>query len=745
MTLYVYAITFLLVLSVNNLISQEVKGKLLDTDHNPIMGAYIQNISSNTHAHTNEDGNFKISSTSVGDSLLLGSFGFQKLNYMISQDDIANNVELILEEVPLQLSEVVIRPQINGLSVISDIDMRTSPVKSSQEILQKVPGLIIGQHAGGGKAEQLFLRGFDIDHGTDIALSVDGMPVNMVSHAHGQGYADLHFLIPETIDKIDFGKGPYYSKYGNFGTAGYVNFETKKSVEDEGLIKLEYGDFGWNRGLAMFNLLNTRKDKAYIATELTRFDGPFESSQNFSRLNIFGKYVGYFKNGGNLSATISHFTSTWDASGQIPERAVENGSITRFGAIDDTEGGSTSRNNINLSFRKILDDDTFIRINSYYSKYAFLLYSNFTFFLEDPINGDQIKQSESRDMYGSNAELNRNLSWGNADLILKLGAGCRSDVIKNDELSHTLNRKEVLNNIQLGDVRETNTFGYINMEANVGRFTIDPALRIDYFDFGYVDGLSDAYENQKNNKAIFSPKLNVLYNRGKDIQYFLKSGIGFHSNDTRVVVARNAKDILPAAYGADLGTIWRITPELIMNTAAWYLYLEQEFVYVGDAGIVEPSGKTERYGWDFGMRYQLIDGLFFNTDITYTIAKSIEEPKEQNYIPLAPDLTIAGGLNFTDFGKFSGGIRYRYLDNRPANEDNSLVAKGYFIADLNMNYQLTKNVQFGLSVDNIFDTEWNETQFATESRLKNEIASVEEIHFTPGTPFFVKGSLSYTF
>ncbi len=213
--------------------------------------------------------------------------------------------------------------------------MQTSPVRSSQEILRKVPGLFIGQHAGGGKAEHIFLRGFDIDHGTDVAISVDGMPVNMVSHAHGQGYADLHFLIPETISKIDFGKGPYYSDIGNFGTAGYVQFKTKDVLESSQL-SLEYGAFNTTRTMAMLNVLDTENHSAYLAADYTVSDGPFESSQNFSRNNFFAKYAGNISDKEKLNAIASHFNSTWDASGQIPVRAVKSGLITRFGAIDDT-------------------------------------------------------------------------------------------------------------------------------------------------------------------------------------------------------------------------------------------------------------------------------------------------------------------------------------------------------------------------------------------------------------------------
>jgi outer membrane receptor protein involved in Fe transport len=245
-------------------------------------------------------------------------------------------------------------------------------------------------------------------------------------------------------------------------------------------------------------------------------------------------------------------------------------------------------------------------------------------------------------------------------------------------------------------------------------------------------------------KAILSPKLNFYYNAKDNLQLYLKSGLGFHSNDARVVVANSGEDILPRSYGTDLGTIWKPFPKLVVNSALWYLFLEQEFVYVGDAGIVEPSGKTRRYGLDLGLRYQINDWLFLDSDATYTHARSIDEPEGEDLIPLAPDFTFTGGVSIDDFNGFSGGIRFRYLDDRPANEDNSIVAEGYFVTDFNINYRM-KNVTLGLMVENLFDVDWNETQFATESRLQNETQSVEEIHFTPGTPFFIRGIVTYNF
>lgn len=718
-----------------------IKGVVVNALNQPLEAAYIYNLNSESHAHTSETGVFVLLNSKPGDSIRVGLLGYKTQTLALAS---AMDLRITLQEKAFQLDEMVITEELNTVSTISRLDLKVTPVNSSQEVLRKVPGLFIGQHAGGGKAEQIFLRGFDIDHGTDISLSVDGMPVNMVSHAHGQGYSDLHFVIPETINKVDFGKGGYYADEGDFSTAGYVNFETRDYLK-ESSISVSAGQFNTLRTVGLFDLMeNAANQNAYMALEYIATDGPFESPQNFNRVNLFGKYTMFSPDNDKLTLTASHFTSRWDASGQIPQREVDNGNITRFGAIDDTEGGTTERTNFNVTYDSYINDNTSLSTNAYYSHYAFELFSNFTFFLEDPVNGDQIKQKEDRQIFGANSALTYNIFLGETELTLTSGMGLRHDIISDIELSKTLNRTETLEFIQLGDIDQTNIDAFVNAEFEFGKLKVAPALRLDYFKFLYNDALQSNYETQSETKTLLSPKLNFYYAPQPNLQLYLKSGLSFHSNDTRVVVANGGEDILPRSYGTDLGSVWKPFPKLVVNSALWYLYLEQEFVYVGDAGIVEPSGKTRRYGVDLGLRYQMTDWLFLDTDATYTNARSIDDPEGENFIPLAPDFTLTSGLSVTDFNGFSGGLRVRYLDDRPANEDNSIVAEGYFVTDFNINYRINK-VNLGIAVENLFDVDWNETQFATESRLQNEAQSVEEIHFTPGTPFFIKGMISYSF
>lgn len=331
-------------------------------------------------------------------------------------DDQTTSIRTCLTVTPITLTTVTVSAlKSHDQQLISSLDIRLRPVNNSQEILRLVPGLFIGQHAGGGKAEQIFLRGFDLDHGTDIRLTVDDMPVNMVSHAHGQGYADLHFVIPELVEGVDFAKGPYRSDKGNLATAGWANFRTRTAL-DQSFAKLEVGQYNTVRAVAGLNLLgrnglfnrsknesNTdQSQSAYVASEYSYTNSYFDNPQRFRRLNVLGKYHSHLSENTNLMLTGSTFWSQWNHSGQIPDRAVESGLIGFFGSIDPTEGGETSRTNINAQLVTVTPHNHTLKSQFYYSNYNFELYSNFTFFLRDPVNGDQIRQKEHRNLFGYN-------------------------------------------------------------------------------------------------------------------------------------------------------------------------------------------------------------------------------------------------------------------------------------------------------------------------------------------------------
>lgn len=679
-------------------------------------------------------------------AILFLFLSFIAANEVIAQTQLQEKqVDTLAVEAPIvQLKDLVLEPNTKlQFSTISKLDLALHPVKNSQELLRKVPGLFIAQHAGGGKAEQIFLRGFDCDHGTDVQVGFDGMPVNMVSHAHGQGYADAHFIIPETIQQIDFGAGPYYTQHGNLNTAGYVNFASYQKIP-KSILQLEAGRFDSYRTLFMIDLIKNKPEKqsAYLAAEMNFTNGPTQNKQGFQRYNIFGKYHLRINDETALTVSLSSFKSDWNASGQIPSRAVDNGIIDRFGSIDPTEGGQTERHNANLILNHGFNNGHQWVNQIYYSRLQFNLYSNFSFYLNDPIQGDAINQAESRNLLGYSSTYKTQAFFGNTTLKTTYGLGFRHDATQDSRLSSVVKRN-FLSNIALGNIQETNAFAFMQKELHVGKWLLEAGLRVDYFHFNYENQLTTSqFPSQA--KAILSPKLNLQYTLNKSLQFFVKAGKGFHSNDTRVVVANTGKDILPAAHGADLGIMFKPTKQLFIQMAYWQLYLAQEFVYVGDEGNIEPSGASLRKGIDLSIRYQLSKHIYSNASLNLTKPRSLNTAKGEDYIPLAPTFTSVGGIYYKAATGWNGGLNYRYIQNRPANEDNSIVAKGYFLIDAVINYTQPK-YEIGLSVENLLNSQWNEAQFATTSRLQYEPAPVTELNYTPGTPFFAKLKLAVYF
>lgn len=697
------------------------------------------------HVIANELGSFRIQNIEPGTYTFLVSFvGYESYSRVIAVNDgQTTNADINLKTGNIHLSDVTVTAGENNVNTFTPLDMRLRPANTSQDLLRMVPGLFIAQHAGGGKAEQIFLRGFDIDHGTDVNLEVDGLPVNMVSHAHGQGYSDLHFVIPELIQRVGFNKGPYYASKGDFTTAGYVDFQTKNHL-DQNFVKIEGGQFGNLRAVAGVNISNAMKSKTtgYVASEFFRSNGYVESPQNFTRVNIASKLSRPFGDRDVLTGSLSFFKSQWDASGQIPSRAVEQGIITRWGSIDDTEGGETMRANFSLKHVHQFTNGSYLEQQLYTSRCDFNLYSNFTFFLNDPIHGDQIRQAESRMIYGYKTSYIHSGSILGMVLNSEAGAGLRSDDITGIRLSHT-QKRSFINETKLGHILESNVNAYVSETIDLtDRLSVNASVRFDYLKFAYQDHLMNTDKSVV--KCIASPKLSVDYQLNSSTELYFRSGLGFHSNDARVVTAKEGVDILPRAYGFDLGTNSKITDHILINVAVWHLGLAEEFVYVGDEGIVEPSGETVREGVDFSVRYQALDWLFLDTDINITRPRARDIPKNEAYIPLAPRFSSIGGFTFRFKNGLNGSLRYRYLGDRPANEDNSVVARGYFLSDAILNFT-RRSFEIGISAENIFNRKWNEAQFDTESRLQNEIDPVSEIHFTPGTPLFAKIKMTIFF
>ncbi len=742
-------ILFLLLLAAGApLCAQSVlKGRITDAENNsPLCYAVVTTGSARRGVITDANGHFQISIPAAETSLTISLIGYR--SQTLHWTPAIGNVQVKLIRGTIDLKMVTINPQSNQGSFhsLSAIDLHLRPVNSSQDLLRLVPGLFLGEHHGGGIAEHIFFRGFDADHGTDVNVSVDDMPVNLVSHAHGQGFADLHFVIPELVTAYEFGKGPYYAGKGDFTTAGFVDFHTADQLE-KNIVKIEGGQFNSGRIMTALNLLGAkakeREESAYISGEFAYTDGPFDFPQHFPRINLFGKYNTKLGTGEKLTITASTFSSKWRSTGSIPERAVEDGQIGRFGYIDSLQGGNTSRTNFIAKLSSVLSDKLTMENQVYYTRYHFDHHYNDTYFSEDSVNGDQLKQHEDRDLAGYNGKLTHHvyLKKG-ADLSSAAGWGFQYNAVYNSELSHTTTSHEVLEYLQLGNIHETGANLWLDENLRSGRWLFNAGIRLDYFHFRYQDKVNAPLPDR--GKAIVSPKINVEYTLSPALQFYIKTGKGFHSNDARVVTGNEGHYILPAAYGADVGVNWKPIDRLYINAAVWYLYLEQEFVYDGDEGTLEPSGKTGRRGLDFSARYQMTDWLFLVADVNWSRARDLAAGKGEDYIPLAVPLSGTGGLNVRLPGGWNGGLSYRYMKNRPANEDNSLIAKGYFVNDLTV-YYTRKKYEAGLEIQNIFNSKWREEQFAVASRLRGEPEPVEAVNFTAGTSFFAKLKLAVFF
>ncbi len=720
--------------------------------HVPISGVTVILLPGSHTDATDESGRFSIQTKGAHvRTLSFSAVGYQKKQLSISQFTSGSSVQLSPQQT--QLADVVVSGNAaNPYKSISETDIKLRGVSNSQEVLRIVPGLFIGQHQGGGKAEQIFLRGFDNDHGTDIRLDVDGMPINMVSQAHGQGYADSHFIIPETIEGVSYQKGSYDAQKGDLAVTGAVDYHTLNTLSDN-VVRLEAGQYNTYRLMTMVNLLNDKarlKDQSwYAATEYRYSDSYFDHPQHFQRFNFFTKYNGRLNPHNWLTVSASAFYSRWDASGQIPESAVNEGIVGFYGALDPKEGGITSRSNLNVQLVTTLGNQDEIRNQVYYSRYKFDLHTNFTFYLIDTVNGDEIRQKEARNLYGYNGSYRHEGYINNIKFITLAGLNARLDATTNSELSHTVNRYTLINPVKLGDITELSTGVYVEETVTFNpRFSLNAGLRFDQFYYRYHNklagdttfsgaGIYTAHNN------IISPKLNFYYQATNKMQLYWFMGKGFNSNDARVVVALKGTQTLPAAYNSDIGTVFKPAKNLLINAALWYSYLEKEYVYGGDGGTVDFSGRTQRIGFDLSGRYQPLAAIYLDADVNYAHGQALDDPAGANHIPLAPVWSSTGGITCILPGGINGSLRYRYLGNRPANEDYSLTARGYFVNDLVLNY-MQKKYEIGLTINNLFGVKWKETQFETVTRLKGQ-QPVDGIAFTPGTKFFAVGHVSYFF
>jgi len=630
------------------------------------------------------------------------------------------------------------------------------------DIVEAVPGIFAVQHAGGGKANQFFVRGFDADHGTDIALSVDGVPVNMVSHGHGQGFADLHFLIPELVVGLDGYKGPYYANQGDFATGAAVNMRLAEKFE-ESYAQYSIGQYGIMRGLVIASPTLRDDWRVVAAAELFKDDGPFQNREDLQRFNVYAKVTHDLGPGTKASLSWMSYGSSWNGSGQIPARAVcgegEPGvpkpeaygqkCIDHFGFVDPTEGGATQRHSGQLSLTSAWND-TQLTANLYMVRYRFSLFSNFTFFAEDPERGDEIEQSDDRLLGGADVRLSQHAHYRGMQFTTSGGVQVRVDGIDN-ALYHDQARERLSDRVK-AKISESSIGVYVEEDVRVARWLrIVLGARADRFDVNVDDMLED--RSQTGNKTsgasgqtLFSPKAMAIVSPIPQLDIFFNYGRGFHSNDARGVVRKDAPaTLLTPAIGYEAGVRVKPLKDLTFDAAAFLMDLSSELVWVGDEGRTEASGATRRMGLELSGRYRISNWLFADAAATFVDARYRANSGNGNAVALAPTRTFEAGVGVRPtIGAFTpfASVRVKSIADRPAVEDNSLVAQGFTVVDANAGLRW-KSIEAGIDIQNLFDARWREVNFATTTRLKYEPAPVTGIHYSPGWPFTAIGRISY--
>lgn len=630
---------------------------------------------------------------------------------------------------------------------IPDKEYVMQPQGRPAQVLRLIPGLITVEHSGGaGKADQYFLRGFDADHGTDVAFFTDGMPINFRSHAHGQGYADLNFIIPETIEGLDVYKGAYHVEFGDFDTAGAVNFRTREVVR-EGLVQAAGGQFDTQRYLLM---LSPTKDKVrtLFAAEGYYTNGPFQNDNRYFRTNLLGKMTMNPTSRSELSLTGTFQKSQWNASGEIPLRAVQDGSLDRFGAIDPSEGGKTLRSTARLNYHYDTTSGGRFFANAYGQYYKFDLFTNFTFFLNDPVNGDGIQQSDRRVMYGGDLGYRHAGRFMDMDGAVTVGLQSRVDNI-HARLGTQTKRAPTGTTID-SDILEASYSPFVKLEVQpIPWMRLTGGVRNELFTFDVRNRCPNCPEQPvgRTSSGLVLPKANMIFGPWFHTEFFVNYGEGFHSNDARSVVVPGSAPLARAkTYEVGVRSKPWGPEGLEFIATLWAIDLKSELVFVGDKGTTEIRGATRRRGVEVAARGQIVGPLYFNGSVTWSEA----EFKNGAAIPLAPKLTGYGALILRWPEGLTSQLQATYMGVRPLTEDRSITSPSWLDFDLSERYHIPVKLSHGrleafLFVQNLFNTKWEQAVFAFESRLRNEAAGVTDIHFVPGNPRFVMGGLAWYF
>jgi TonB-dependent receptor-like protein/carboxypeptidase family protein len=638
-----------------------------------------------------------------------------------------------------------------GVITGSDVDRR--PFQRPGEVLEAVPGVIISQHSGEGKANQYYLRGFNLDHGTDLAITVAGVPVNMPTHAHGQGYADANFLIPELVSAIQYKKGPYYADEGDFASAGAANINYV-SLLDRPILLAQGGTFGYGRALVA---ASPKLGDGYLlyAFEAVRNDGPWVRGDNLRKLNGLLRYTRGDQRGG-FSITASGYDGRWDSTDQIPARAVSEGLISRFGLIDSSDGGTTSRYALASEWQRG-STTTLTQASAYVEKYRLNLFSNFTYFLDDPVRGDQFEQADDRVVMGGRGSHRWLATWGPVSAENVVGLQVRHDDIRGVGLYHTENRIR-LETVRKDDVLETSAGLYAQSSLQWTRWLrTQIGLRADGYRFD-VDS-SDPANSGRESDSLLSPKLSVILGPWSNTELYVNAGSGFHSNDARgatIHVDPKTGDAvdpvtpLVRTRGGELGLRTAPIPRFHATAAFWGLDIASELLFVGDAGTTEASRPSRRTGVELTAAYNLREWLSLDAELAQSRARFRDfddlDGVGGDRIPGAVEGVASIGLNVVDLHRVSAELRYRYFGPRPLIEDNSIRSGSSNLVSARLGYRFTPQLTLSLDAFNLLNAKVSDIDYYYASRLPNEGAGgVDDVHFHPVERPSVRLAVTTTF
>ena len=616
--------------------------------------------------------------------------------------------------------------------------LETRPLLRPGEVLEAVPGLVVSQHSSEGKANQYYLRGFNLDHGTDFAVSVAGVPVNMPSHGHGQGWSDVNFLIPELISGVQFKKGPYYADEGDFSTAGAANISYVNRL-DRPFVRVGGGADGYRRVLGAASP-TLGAGHLLVALELGHNDGPWENPEDYRRVNGIVRYSqGDARQG--FSLTAMGYDARWTATDQVASRAVSSGLISRFGTLDPSDGGRTHRYTFSGEMQRS-DATSTTRVVGYAMEYGLDLFSNFTYFLADPVNGDQFEQVDERRVVGGRVSHRRRATWLGRTLEHGLGVQLRHDWIGPLGLYGTRQR-ERLSVTRDDRVRQTSAGVYYQGELQLTEtLRATAGLRGDVFRF---DVRSHIPANTGTASAgLLSPKLGVAFAPARTVELYANVGYGYHSNDARgatitvdPVTGDPAGRVTPLVRtrGGEVGLRTIVVPKVQTTVAVWGLTLDSELVFVGDAGTTEAGRPSRRYGIEWANYYTPWPWLAFDADLSWSSARFTDADPVGRVIPGAVRTVATIGASLTDLRRFSGGFRLRYLGPRALIEDRSVESRRSTLVNLEAGYRLTPRARLVLDVLNLFDSRSSDIDYFYASRLPGEsTAGIDDFHTHPVQP-----------